>query len=211
MGKIIIQGLIYLIPVVGWLALYGWMLAALDNLRQGRQELPAAGFGHLGRGVTLFLVLLVYGCAIAAVFFILFIAGFALTAAGSNNGEGGPLAGLGVLVILLSYAVAFVVSIGFYFLIAPIIVATERGGFAGGLKVMNIIAMARGNLQATIFAGLFILVGHLIGSLGSILCIIGIILTIAYGFAIMAGVVSVYERQLAQQPLPPVQPTVPAV
>lgn len=210
MSKIIVQGLIYLIPVVGWLALYGWMLAALDNLRQGRQELPAAGFGHMGRGVTLFLVLLVYGLAIAAVFCVFFFIGFALTAAGGNSNSG-ALSGLGVMLILFSYLVAFAGSLAFYFLIAPIIIATERGGFGGGLNVMNVVAMARINLQSAIFAGLFILVGHLIGSLGSILCGIGIVLTIAYGFAVMAGVVSVYERQLGQQPLPPLQPAAPAV
>src|SRR5438874_4756959 len=114
MSKIIVQGLIYLIPIVGWLALYGWMLAALDNLRQGRRELPPAGFGHLGRGVTLFLVLLVYGLAIAAVFCVFFFIGIALTAAGGNSNSG-ALGGLGVVFILFSYLVAFVASLAFYF------------------------------------------------------------------------------------------------
>ncbi len=209
-GKIIVQGLIYLIPIVGWMALYGWMLAALDNLRQGRRELPAAGFGHLGRGVTLFLVLIVYGLAIAVVFCIFLFIGFALIAAGSNSNSG-VLSALGVILTLFAYLLAFIASLAFYFLIAPVIVATERGGFGGGLNIMQVVAMARTNLQASIFAGLFILVGHLIGSLGGILCGIGIILTVAYGFAVMAGVVSIYERQLGQQPLPPLQPAAPAV
>jgi ABC-type transport system involved in multi-copper enzyme maturation permease subunit len=94
---------------------------------------------------------------------------------------------------------------------APIIVATERGGFGGGINFPQVLAMARSNPSSTLFAGLFILVGHLIGSVGSILCGVGIYLTIAYGYAVMAGVVAVYEHQSAPQPLPPPQPAAPAV
>ena len=35
------------------------MLAALDNLRAGRSELPGAGFSYIGRGFNLFVVMLV--------------------------------------------------------------------------------------------------------------------------------------------------------
>jgi len=208
-SKVVVQSLIYIIPIVGWIALLGWMLAALDNLRQGRRDLPSAGFNGLGRGATLFFVFLIYGLAIACVFVILFFLGIALAAAGSNNGQGGPLSALGALLVVLAYGLAILAGIAFYFLMAPIIVATERGGFAAGINLPQVLAMARVNPSSTLFAGLFILVGHLIGSLGSILCGVGIYLTIAYGYAVMAGVVSVYERQAVPQPMPPAYPAAP--
>jgi Protein of unknown function (DUF4013) len=209
-SKIIVQSLITIIPIVGLMALLGWMLAALDNLRNGRRELPGAGFAHLGRGVTLFLVFLVYGIAIAVVFGVIVFIGFLLAAAGSNNNVG-VLSGLGALLIVLAYGILIVAGIAFYFLMAPIIVATERGGFGGGINFRQVFEMARSNPSSTLFAGLFILVGHLIGSVGSILCGIGVYLTIAYGYAVMAAVVAVYERQSAAQQLPPPQPAAPAV
>jgi hypothetical protein len=209
-SKIIVQSLITIIPIVGAIALLGWMLAALDNLRNGRRELPGAGFAHLGRGVTLFLVFLVYGVAIAAVCIVLFIIGFALAAAGGNSNSG-ALGAIGFLFVLLGYGIAILASIALYFLMAPIILATERGGFGAGINFPQILAMARSNPSSTIFAGLLILVGHLIGSLGSILCGVGVYLTIAYGYAVMAAVVAAYERQSAPQPLPPAQPAAPAV
>ena len=209
-SKIVVQSLIYIIPIVGWIALLGWMLAALDNLRSGRTELPGAGFAHLGRGVTLFLVFLVYGIVIAVACLVLVFLGFVLVAAGSNNNVG-ALGAIGGLLIVLGYGIAILAGIAFYFLMAPILVATERGGFGAGINFPQVLAMARSNPSSTLFAGLFILVGHLIGSVGSILCGVGIFLTIAYGYAVMAGAVSVFERQLAGQQLPPPQPAAPAV
>jgi hypothetical protein len=209
-SKIIVQSLITIIPIVGALALLGWMLAALDNLRNGRRELPGAGFAHLGRGVTLFLVFLVYGLAIVAVCVVLFIIGAVIAAAGGNSNSG-ALGAIGALFIVLGYGLAILAGIAFYFLMAPIIVATERGGFGGGINFPQVFAMARSNPSSTLFAGLFILVGHLIGSIGSILCGVGVYLTIAYGYAVMAAVVAVYERQSAGQQLPPPQTAAPAV
>jgi len=209
-SKIIVQSLITIIPIVGAIALLGWMLAALDNLRNGRRELPGAGFAHLGRGVTLFLVFLVYGIVIFAVCIVLIIIGFALAAAGGNSNSG-ALGGIGALFIILGYGIGILAGIGLYFLMAPIIVATQRGGFGAGINFPQVFAMARSNPSSTLFAGLFILVGHLIGSLGSILCGVGVYLTIAYGYAVMAAVVAVYERGSAAQQLPPPQPAAPAV
>ena len=45
------------------------MLAALDNLRVGRQEVPAASFRYASRGVWLFLAGLIYGLVMAVVFY----------------------------------------------------------------------------------------------------------------------------------------------
>ena len=49
LGKIAVQGLITIIPIVGWIATTGWLMLSFENARSGRNELPAAGF-HLGRG-----------------------------------------------------------------------------------------------------------------------------------------------------------------
>src|SRR2546427_10433172 len=58
-GKMIIQGLIGIIPIVGWIAMGGWFLVILDNYRAGRRELPPGGF-LLERGIGLFVGFFVY-------------------------------------------------------------------------------------------------------------------------------------------------------
>src|SRR5438094_353392 len=45
-SKILVQGLITLIPIVGWIATTGWLVLTIDNYRTGRRELPPYRF-HL--------------------------------------------------------------------------------------------------------------------------------------------------------------------
>src|SRR5207253_3479490 len=84
-GKMIVQGLITIIPIVGWIATAGWLIMTIDNYRAGPPELPPAGF-HLGRGVALFVVYLIYIIVFA-------MPGGILTGAASSNhnrGAGAP-------------------------------------------------------------------------------------------------------------------------
>src|SRR5438874_11039521 len=76
-GKIAVQGLILIIPIVGWIATTGWLMLAFENARSGRNELPPAGF-HLGRGIGIFGVYLIYGI-------VLSIPGFILNGIGSHT------------------------------------------------------------------------------------------------------------------------------
>ena len=59
-NKILVMGLILLIPVAGGINGLGWMLAALERLRAGDERLPPANFDYLERGFRLFVVLFVY-------------------------------------------------------------------------------------------------------------------------------------------------------
>src|SRR5919109_1462835 len=88
-GKMILQGLIAVIPIVGWIAMVGWLMMNIDNFRAGRRELAPAGF-HLSRGVGLFFVFLIYGLVLGVPGFVLGIVG------GTNHSP--ALASLGNLV-----------------------------------------------------------------------------------------------------------------
>src|SRR2546423_6805388 len=68
-SKLILMGLIGIIPIVGSLQLLGWMLATLDNLRAGHQVLPHAGFRYATRGLRLFLAAVIYAVVTLAVFY----------------------------------------------------------------------------------------------------------------------------------------------
>ena len=187
--KVLLIGLINLIPIVGQLNLLGWMLAALDNLRAGRPELPQAGFQYIGRGLNLFVVFLVYGLVLGATFGILFGVGLGITA--GNDGQGNAI---GVPVILLAYALLLLGVLVWYLFTPAVIVATERGGIAGGLNLPRLIAMVGADVNGALQHGLFALVAYLIGGLGAIACFIGQIFTAPYGYAVLAGVVHHYEQ-----------------
>ena len=192
-GKIVVQGLIFIIPIVGWIALTGWLVMLIDNYRAGRRELPPAGF-HLERGIALFVVIFVYNL-------VLSIPGDILNA-GSKNGY----SGLGSFVSLL-------LSLLFAFIAPALYLKTYRGSFSGGFDVPGVWEMATKNLNNSIIAGLVIFVAGIVSVAGVILCCVGLLFTIPYGAAIIAGVITWYEGVISGQapmvaapPPPPMAP-----
>jgi len=177
-SKILVQGLITLIPIVGWIATTGWLVLTIDNYRTGRRELPPYGF-HLERGIVLFVVYVVYVIVFG-------IPGGLIESAGVNSDSGG-LQALGNLV-------GFVLSVLLAFLAPSIILHTYRSGFSGGFDVPGIWQMATANMTNTIIAGLLIWVASLIGGLGIVICCVGLIFTLPYSAAIVAGIVTWYEH-----------------
>ncbi len=192
-GKMVLQGLISIIPIVGWIALVGWFMMTIDNYRAGRRELPPAGF-HLERGVGLFVVLLVYGIVFS-------LPGGLLSGIGSRN-HGAGLVALGQLI-------GFLLSLLLAFLSPAIILHTYRTGIAGGFDVNSIWQTATAHTSTTVVGGLLIYVARLIGGLGFFLCCVGLLFTIPYSVAITAGIVTWYEREVAGGPAPlgPAAPT----
>jgi hypothetical protein len=197
-SKVLLNGLIMLIPIVGTMVVLGWMLAALDNLRAGRPELPPAGFSHLGRGVNLFVVLLVYTLGLVVLFTAVLAVALVVLAVAPR--DAGALSAAGLL--FLDLGLVTLVALAIYLLTPPIVVATERGGIGGGLNVAAVVRLVRADPENALHAGLFALVAYLIGSVGAIACGVGQIFTGPYGYAILAGVVRHYERVLGERATP---------
>ncbi|TMD76490.1 MAG: DUF4013 domain-containing protein [Chloroflexi bacterium] len=194
-SKMVVQGLIFIIPIVGWIALTGWLVLTIDNYRAGRREQPPAGF-HLERGIALFVVLLVYGIVIAIPITVLYTVGGA-----GHNGAVSALAGLINLALTLLFA----------FIAPSLILHTYRGGFNGGFDVNAVWETATANTSNTVIAGLLVYVARLVGGIGFLLCCVGALFTIPYSTAITAGIVTWYESTLSgsgplAQPAPPPPP-----
>ena len=194
-GKIVVQGLILIIPIVGLIATAGWMLMTLDNLRAGRQELAPAGF-HLSRGVGLFGAWLIYAIVLSVPGDVLNGVGRGINA--SQGLYGSPFTGLGSLLNLAAQLLL-------YFLLPSIIVMTYHHGFSGGLDVQGVWRLATSNMNNSVMAGLVMFVAGIIAVVGIVACCIGVFFTGAYAAAVMIGVASWFERA---QALPPgVAPT----
>ncbi len=201
LGKIAVQGLILIIPIVGWIATTGWLMLAFENARSGRNELPPAGF-HLSRGIGIFGVYLIYGI-------VLSIPGFALNSIGSHTtslesgfsySTGSPLGSLWNLLTQLLID----------FLSPTLIVMVYHHGFRGGFDLANIWKYATSNVTNSIVAALIIFVGSLIGALGLIACCIGVFFTIVYSISIQAAVAAWFERQQSAPATPAMPPPTPA-
>ena len=199
-GKLIIIGLIGIIPIAGWMNVLGWTLASLGNLRAGRAELAPANFSHLGRGARLFLVTLVYGILAGLLAAVFYVPGFLL--AFMSKGDGAA-AGLGLLLTSVGGLVGFVGSLGVAWLQPIVYLRTDAGGIGAGLDFPAVLAELSAQPFKTLLAALLMYVGGLIGSLGFLVCLIGALFTVPYGYAMVAGVLRIYEQQMtltASQP-----------
>ena len=191
--KVVVIGLTLLIPVAGVINGIGWMLAALDRLRAGDETLPPASLGYLGRGIRLFIVALVYGFA------VLLLAGLAYAPAVlilAREGEGSVnalLVTLGVLFSVLSYAVATLGLLALNFATPAIVLETERGGIIGGLQAARVFSRSRAVVINTLIAGLMLIAAGFVGSLGAIVCGVGVVFTTAYSLAMQAWIIRSFE------------------
>jgi hypothetical protein len=185
--KILIQGLILIIPIVGLIATAGWMLMTLDNLRAGRQELAPAGF-HLSRGIGLFGAWFIYTLVLSLPGDVL--SGVGSTMNANHSFSGSPFTGLGSLVGLAAQLLL-------YFLLPSIIVMTYHRGFSGGMDVDGVWRLATGNVNNSVMGGLIMFVAGIIGALGIVACCVGVFFTGAYAAAVMTGAASWFERQQA--------------
>lgn len=199
LAKMLVQGLIVLIPIIGWIAMLGWLMMAIDNARAGKNELPPAGF-HLVRGVEIFVVLLIYGLvlSIPAIFF--FVLGAITTGRTNEFGySASPLFALG-------WVLAVAANLLTRFLLPVLILTTNRSGIAGGLDVTKVWRMSTVNVANTIVAAVIVWAASVIGGFGIFLCFIPLIFTIPYENTITAGAVVWFEKEQSGAPTPSTAP-----
>lgn len=203
LSKIAVQGLILIIPIVGWIATAGWLMLTFDNLRAGRQELAPAGF-HLERGIGIFGVVVIYAIVINIPAWILDGIGGAMNSAMSHHNGlvYSPISALGSLW-------SFVAQLFLDFLMPSLIVLTARGGFSGGLDVSRVWALATSQVNNSVIGGAVIFAAGIVGGLGLIACCIGVFFTITYAAAVQAGVAAWFER-VQTTPAAPAAPGTPA-
>lgn len=191
--KIVIIGLIGLIPIVGVINNLGWLLAGIDRLRAGEEGLPPANFDHLGRGLQLFLVFLVYGLLIALVVSVFFVPAVVLLNTQGGDHGNAVLTAIGVLLLLGAFAVAVAGVLMSYLLRPAIMLAVDLRGIEGGFDVAAILRRVREKPADALIAGLMLIAAGFIGSLGAYLCFVGTIFTIPYALAMEAWIVRSYE------------------
>jgi Protein of unknown function (DUF4013) len=191
--KLLIIALILVIPIVGAINGLGWMLASLDRLRAGEARLAPANLGYIGRGFRLFVVNLVYELAIALAAALIYLPAI-LVASNQSQGSANPaLISLAIVLSLLAFSVATLGSLALNFAMPSIVLATDRGGIAGGLHLGAVLRVARANIANTLIAGLMLIAAGFVGSLGIVVCGIGVLFTTAYALAMQAWVVRSFE------------------
>jgi hypothetical protein len=181
--KIAIPALCGLIPIVGEFIVLGWGLKATKNVIDGKKQdvLPELDFGEdLGRGFIATVITLIYSLPVA----ILVSIGGGLIGLGSERVETLRvimiIVGIGLLLLglLLGILVAF-------FGLAGLANYVAKGKFSAAFDFKTLFAM----LKKSFVSWLLVLLGQIIAlgfiaPLGTVLCFIGALLTLAYGTAV---------------------------
>ena len=207
-SKLLLMGLIGLIPIVGGLQQLGWMLAALDNLRAGRSQVPPAGFRYATRGVWLFLAALIYGFVILIVIYgslallVFALGGFSQTQPPSESGSTNQVSLLFFPLAFAYFGVIGLVSLVLWIFVPLVIEFTDRKGLAGAFDIAGFFRAISTSPKETLAAAGLSLVAYLISGLGTYLCYIGIIFTFPYALTVLAGVLRWYETRAKPGTLP---------
>lgn len=182
--KLIIPLLVSLIPIIGQLVMLGYILRTIANVHQNLVDpLPNFDFGEdLSRGFRYTLINLVYSLPgfLLALLFIL-----PINIMDNNSSTGAEVFGIMLMFLIgfliLVYALAL-------FLIQPISMANFalKNTFASGFEFGNFYKRLKKDFNAWLLVYAGSILAGLIAPLGSIVLVIGVVITTTYGQLLVA-------------------------
>ena len=191
--KVLIGGLLYLIPVVGACFPIGYFLSHYKNMKEGR-DLPLPEWDEIGEkfmiGLKMLVVYLVYTLPLILLWLLTFLASFLFLARGKNETLGGILIAVFYLLILLYYLLLGII------LPAIVMMFAENFQISDGFKLGEIFGLVKSNLKEFLMLFLILIASSIFASLGIILCGIGVIFTSFIAFGIYLRAVAEVNSQL---------------
>ncbi len=193
--KVLIGGIVLLIPIVNF-AVFGYMLTTLKNVADGQPNpLPEwSDFGaHFMKGLYAFVGALVYllpGIIVICCAQLLTIGVGSVAGAAGGRDTGGALASavgfLGLCLSCIAYLYIFLAALTLY---APM---TRFAMSANQLSLFwdfrGNLAFIQRNLTNYIIALLISFVASFVAEFGIILCIVGVLFTLFWGYMVWAHV-----------------------
>jgi len=189
--KILIGGLVALIPIVNFAAI-GYLVQIIRNVRDG-QTLPLPEWDQFGRyfmdGLWVFLILLVWSLPIIFLACLQGVGGAVL----AENED--LMAAYGILSACFGCLMALwgiVVGIA-----SPAIMIryAEVGEFMAGFRFGEVFSLIRANIGSYLIVVLLIWLAGFIASFGVILCVVGVIFTQFWSYLVSGNLMG----QLAAQ------------
>lgn len=183
--KVALTALIFLIPIIGQIYALGWGLEITRRIINGDPSplLPDVDFGsHLALGFKGFVIGLVF--SIPAMIFQL-----PTTVLGTIANQGGmdenTMALVVSIVSVCCGGLSFIYSLALsYFLPAAYGNMVAKGSLGAGFKFSEIFALIKAAPVPYLIVLGGIIVAGIVASLGVIACVIGVIFTAAYSFAV---------------------------
>lgn len=198
MNKVVIMGLVTLIPVAGYLVLFGWMREVFERAKDGRKELPALDFGtQLEKGIAPFVAMLgpmlamfvgIFGLQLLMIPFAVLSEALRGTAV---EGVAAALVGLlGILVTLVMMVAMFAIS--------AVVPEVMRRGMRGEMMPVLSPKASLVAIKNNTSAYLMVLVGgfafNMISQVGVMLCFVGMFLTMPLAAVGLSHLLAQWDR-----------------
>jgi hypothetical protein len=183
--KILIGGLIFLIPVIGSLIVLGYSLAVTRNvIRRQEPTLPEwSDFGQmLIDGLFGLIIGLVYSLPIIIIVCVAMIPGMAVGVVSED--AGGALAGLGSCCAAV-FSVVYGLAMVWFFIPVAMARYADTGDMMSALRFREIWDISRANYMVFLMALLIYFAAGLVASAGSIACIVGALFTSFYSYCVI--------------------------
>lgn len=195
--KSLIAGVVFFIPFVGPFVLLGWQKRLMDQALTN-PEIPAIDFGpDLAEGVRVFVALMITTAPAIAVLVAVQCAGFlpALALAPIENDAARAVITMATsLLMLVGTGIFMLLMLGYQVLMPDLLRRIFRGETTVILSLgRSIDAIKR---QPTPYAVAFvgIMLAQIIGSLGVMLCFIGLVLTYPLSLLVLSHVLAQWDR-----------------
>lgn len=179
-SKIVIGGILAIIPVVGWFLVMGYMIAVARNVIQGNpQPLPEwSDFGQLFLdGIYGFVIGFAYVLPIVIVACFMFLP--ASLIASPDNGAGRALFTLASC-CFSAFALIYGILVGWFFIPAALGRYADTNDLSSALRLGEVLDISRADPVAFLIALLISWVAGFVASFGIIICCIGVIFTAFY-------------------------------
>ena len=179
-SKIIIGGIIAVIPIIGWFIVMGYMIGVARNVIRGNPE-PLPDWSDFGQMIVDGL----YGFVLGFVYvlpLIIIACIFYLPAALLFSSDSGEMSAMGNLVscCFTLFAVAYGFLAGWFFIPAALGRYADTDELAAGLRFNEVLDISRANPGAFLIALLVSIIASFLAGFGIILCCVGVLFTSFY-------------------------------
>ncbi len=189
-SKVLIGGLVFLIPVIGQIIVYGYLIKVAQNVAQGNpRPLPEwSEFGeHLMRGLYVFVINLVYSIPLILLFGVFYCVVFLLIgSSGADSDSAEAAAGIGGVISLCFIPLMFILALGTLVVsYAAMARYAATNSLSEALKFSEVLASVRRSPGAWLMLLLVQILAGFVASLGIIACGIGVLFTAFISYCIL--------------------------
>jgi hypothetical protein len=192
--KIVIGGLLSLIPIVGSMMVLGYMLEALKRVADG-MDIPLPEWDDFGGKLIKGLMVCIIGLVYAIPVIVLACCAGALTLF-LGGGESNAAGDMATMVSLCTNCLSLIWGIVMWLVLPGVCIRyAVTGDFMSAFQFGEIFSFISSNIANYIVAIILVLVANFIAGFGIIACFVGVLFTSFWAYLVMGHLLGQVQRE----------------